>query len=117
MKPNFTDHRGTITDLLVTPDYSITHVTFTEGAIRGNHYHEHTTQHDFVLTGKLKCVTSMNGERKEIILSKTDTLFHPENQAHAYEAIEPSELVSICYGVRIGEDYEKDVIRLEKPLI
>ena len=117
MKPNFTDDRGTITDLLVTPDYSITQVTFTPGAVRGNHYHEQTVQYDFVLKGTIKCVTSLNGEKKEVTLHQGDTLIHPANQAHAYTTTEASELLSICYGIRKGDDYEKDVIRLETPLI
>lgn len=113
MKPNFTDERGTITDLSVTEDYSVTLVTFTPGAIRGNHYHKQTVQIDFLLKGSLRCVTSFEGERKEVVMKQGETLRHPENQQHAYEANEESELLSICFGVRKGTDYEKDVFRLE----
>lgn len=108
MKQNFTDERGTITDLVVTPDYSITHITFTEGAVRGNHYHKETVQHDFILKGKLLC--SQDGE--EFIVGQGDYIRHEPNRKHAYKAIEPSEMTSTCYGVRKGADYEKDVIRL-----
>lgn len=107
----FTDERGTITDLIVTPDYSITHITFNEGAIRGNHYHEKTVQHDFLLKGKLEWMVNEHSG----LLSRDgnqDIKIH-ENEKHAYKALEYSEIISICFGVRKGADYEKDVIRLE----
>ena len=49
----FTDARGTIKDLFVNDEYSVTHITFMPGAVRGNHYHENTQQTDLVLKGKL----------------------------------------------------------------
>lgn len=123
MKPNFTDERGTITDLLVTPDYSITHITFTEGAVRGNHYHKETEQVDIILNGKLRfaqCPINFISREEfkyygEITTGKS--LTHNPNIAHAYKATTKAEMISICWGVRKGEDYEKDVFRLETPLL
>lgn len=105
----FTDDRGTITDLLVTPECSVTHITFTTGAVRGNHYHEYTEQQDFVVKGLL--VSSVDGV--EEALYKGDCMKIAPNKKHAYKALEDSEIISICFGVRKGEDYEKDVIRIE----
>lgn len=113
MKPNHTDERGTITDLLVTPEYSITHITFTEGAVRGNHYHKETTQFDVILNGNLQ--VSVDGVVR--FLKPKEGVMIPPNKKHAYKAVEPSEMISICWGVRKGEDYEKDVFRLETPLL
>ncbi len=108
-----TDSRGTIKDLLVTPEYSITHITFRKGAVRGNHYHEKTTQVDFVLKGRL--VISLNGKEQEV--SKGSQITIPQGMKHAYKALENSATLSICFGVRKGKDYEKDTIRLETPLL
>jgi len=113
MANTFTDNRGTITDLLVTPEYSITHITFTEGAVRGNHYHEKTEQIDLILKGRLTC--AKDDEVVEVV--QGDRMHILPNVKHAYKAEEPSEMLSICWGVRKGEDYEKDVIRLETPLL
>jgi len=114
MKPNFTDERGTITDLMSNETCSVTHITFTKDAVRGNHYHEHTRQIDILLSGKLLC--SRNGN--EFIEGiQGSQIIHNANDRHAYKAIEDSEILSICFGVRKGVDYEKDVIRLEKPLL
>lgn len=102
------DNRGTIKDLLVGKDYSVTHITFKENAVRGNHYHKKTTQQDIVLKGKL--VLSENGH--ETIVNKGDHIFIDAEVRHAYRALEPSEIVSICFGVRVGGNYEKDTFRL-----
>src|ERR1035437_3899753 len=110
-KPNFTDERGTITDLLVTPDYSVTHITFTKGAVRGNHYHEQTIQRDFILKGKL--TFAKDDEIEEVYKHGVITIL--PGKKHAYKALEDSEMISICFGIRKGTDYEKDTIRLEVP--
>lgn len=109
----YTDDRGTIKDLLVTDDYSVTHITFESGAVRGNHYHENTTQYDLVLKGKL--LAAQND--KEQIVNEQAVILNQPNDKHAYKALEYSEIISICFGVRKGSDYEKDVIKLEVPLL
>lgn len=109
---SYTDSRGTIRDLFVNDEYSITHITFTEGAVRGNHYHKETTQYDFILNGKLSCVTSINGYKTDKIVTGKETIRHLPNCAHAYKAIEPTEMISICFGKRKGENYEEDTFRL-----
>lgn len=109
MLPNFTDKRGTITDLMVTPEYSVTHITFKKGAIRGNHYHKKTLQRDVILKGQLKCVTSLD----TFVVGTGQVIEHPAGVAHAYKAMKDSEIISICYGLRKGTDYEKDTYRLE----
>ncbi len=107
--PNtFTDSRGTIKDLAVTDEYSITHITFTPGAVRGNHYHEETFQFDQILKGKL--IFSKDGV--ETTVEKMDTMKCEPGERHAYKAVEYSEMISICFGKRIGHNYEKDVFRL-----
>lgn len=117
MKPNHIDERGTITDLLVTPEYSMTEVTFKKGAVRGNHYHEKTLQIDVIVRGNLLCVYE-NEEGKFSFEMKTgSTITLKVGVKHAYKAIEDSVMMSFCWGVRLGEDYEKDVIRLKEPLI
>lgn len=103
-----TDKRGTIKDLLVTDEYSITYITFNEGAVRGNHFHNETKQVDVVLKGVLLCKTD------EIIkeIGQGDSHIHYAGTPHAYQAITDSELLSICFGKRRGEHYEEDTFRL-----
>ena len=54
LKENFKDNRGKIIDVFVnSPKEHCLIVTFTKGAVRGNHYHKKSTQFSFVLNGKL----------------------------------------------------------------
>ncbi len=107
------DERGTIEDLKVGKDWSVTYISFKKGAVRGNHYHKETIQTDVILSGRLVHSNHI-GDR---IVKEGDIVVHTEHEPHAYMAIEASEMVSMCKGVRIGEDYSKDTYKLEKPLI
>lgn len=109
----FKDKRGIINDLLVSKKSAVTHITFKKGAVRANHYHNKTIQWDFIVSGKLICKSG----NKTIEVSEGEMIMHPAKVPHAYKAITNAEMVSITYGVRIGDAYEKDTIRLEKPLI
>ncbi len=108
------DDRGVISDLMVNGDYSITHITFKKGAVRGNHYHKKTRQYDFVLKGRLvyKSKDRVNHSKLETVLTEGESIGSYENVEHAYKALENSEILSICFGVRKGQNYEKDVFRL-----
>ena len=108
----FEDERGIIEDLKVGKDWSVTYITFKKGAVRGNHYHKKTIQYDFIASGKLRCEMVVNGKREVLIANTGDMIEHVPGNAHAYEAIEDSEMISTCHGVRIGENYEEDTFRL-----
>ena len=107
------DERGVIEDLYVGDDYAITRITFAVGAVRGNHYHKHTVQHDWITKGRLACVS---GEFTGVV-EKGFLVTHEKNKPHAYRAIEESEIISLVMGPRKGEDYESDTYRLETPLL
>ncbi len=109
----FSDSRGTIKDLLITDGYSVTFITFKEGAVRGNHYHEFTTQKDIILKGSLTC--ALDDEKTEVKVG--DYIQIEPKVKHAYKALEDSEMLSICWGIRKGNEYEKDVIRLDDKLL
>lgn len=120
LKPNFTDERGTITDLMVTPEYSVTHITFKKGAVRGNHWHNDTKQIDVLLKGKLFARKAILNPKEyetgiaEATIEAGTEIVHWPTEKHAYKALEDSEMISICFGVRKGEDYEKDTFRLSE---
>jgi len=117
MKPNYKDERGEITDLVVGKDVSVTRVTFTKKAIRGNHYHNKTLQKDIVIKGRLICIQDYKGSVTTTHVYKGDIISHRPGVAHAYKALTNSEIISVCFGKRVGENYESDTIRLKNPLI
>jgi quercetin dioxygenase-like cupin family protein len=107
--PNtISDSRGTIKDLLVTDDYSVTHITFNKDAVRGNHYHKETIQGDIVIKGSLLC---FQDDKKQTV-NIGDVVSHLAGVKHAYKALEDSEIISICFVKRRGEHYEEDTFRL-----
>ncbi len=113
---SFTDSRGTIKDLFVNDEMSVTEVTFKKGAVRGNHYHKETRQIDFVMSGELTAFTGGNVVTKEVVPEGEGMVFN-KGVPHAYKANKPSRVISICFGKRIGKNYEKDTFRLKTPLV
>jgi quercetin dioxygenase-like cupin family protein len=119
-KPNFVDRRGEIRDLLShEPIDAITYITCAKGAVRGNHYHKKTIQYDYVLKGEIRCVSKdmKTGRIARTTLRPGDLVYHPANEAHAFEALKHSIFLSFTRGPRNGTDFEKDTVRLEIPLI
>ncbi|KND50595.1 MAG: hypothetical protein AB202_03880 [Parcubacteria bacterium C7867-007] len=118
--PNFTDARGEIRDILTHVEIdAVTYITYETGAVRANHYHEHSEQWDYVLSGSLECYgrDGFEGEVEKAIIKAGDLVRHPIGEHHALKALEPSTTLSLTKGPRKGGDYEKDVIRLEVPLV
>lgn len=107
------DERGIIEDLKVGKDWSVTYISFRKGAVRGNHYHDKTFQQDQILSGRFICKTQ-HGE-EEVGTGKF--ILHSPGTHHAYKALEDGEMVSVCFGKRIGENYEEDTFRLKEKLL
>lgn len=115
-KINFQDSRGVIRDLIVgVPIDSITLVTFNRDAIRGNHFHTETVQHDYIIKGKILCrQQSAGGKIEEAILVEGDVVTHPAGVRHAFKALEDAAMISCTHGPRQGMDFEKDTTRLSE---
>jgi dTDP-4-dehydrorhamnose 3,5-epimerase-like enzyme len=116
---NFEDDRGTITDIFVNePKQHCTIIVTYKGAVRGNHYHKQSRQHDFIISGKLEVFSRRMGEAKieRVIVGPHDFLTWDPNVAHEFIALEDSTMMTFVDGVRGGHDYEKDTFRLSTPL-
>jgi len=113
------DDRGEIADLIQHENVNaITLITFTKGAVRGNHCHKETVQWNYVISGKIKLVTQMPGsDIVETILNVGDLAVTREHESHALQGLEASSLMVFTRGPRGGDAYELDTFRLEKPLI
>jgi hypothetical protein len=95
------DKRGIIKDLMVGKDWSVTYITFKKGAVRGNHVHKKTFQTDIIISGALE-------DAEGGVWGKQEVNEIWPNEPHAYKALENSEMISICFGKRIGDNYSKD---------
>lgn len=115
----FSDARGEIIDVLKKGmvEY-VTIIHSRKDAVRGNHYHKDTIQYLYVLSGKLRAVAQMPGEKPaEAILEAGDLIVNTPLERHAFKAIEETSFLVLTRGPRGGEDYEKDTFRLDVPLI
>ncbi len=113
--PNHEDARGEIRDILAHEAIdAVTFLTIKAGSVRGNHYHEHTVQWDYVLSGAIECYSQQgaDGHVQHATVRPGDLVRHEINEWHALKALEDASMLSLTKGPRNGQDYEKDVIRL-----
>ena len=125
LKKNFEVKRGKIIDVFVnSPKQHCLIVTFTKGAVRGNHFHKKSTQFSYLLSGELDFyfakVDKKSGKLKKIkktTIKKNTFITHYPYEAHAFKSKKQSVLVAFSCGIRGGKKYEKDTFRLKKKLI
>ena len=116
---NFEDGRGTITDIFTNePRQHCTIIHSTKGSVRGNHYHKHTHQSDFMVSGRMQVFSRKMGSDKivETIVGPRDFMEWELGEAHEFIALEDLTFVTFHNGPRGGEDYESDTYRFEPPL-
>ena len=118
-KINHEDSRGVIRDILIGIDIdAVTLLTAKAGSVRGNHYHKQSDQYLYIVSGRLTCAAQ---DRENPIETKEveggDLVINKAWEKHAFKAIEDSTLLSLTKGPRKGEDYEKDIFRLDKPIL
>lgn len=119
LKPAHTDERGAITDLISNEAIdAVTVITFAKGAVRANHYHKHTVQWNYVMSGEVLLATQQpGGERIERVLRKGEFAVTREHESHALQGLSDAEVLILTRGPRAGSQYEDDTYRLAEPLI
>jgi quercetin dioxygenase-like cupin family protein len=119
LRPAFSDERGTIIDVIDHETINaVTLITFTKGAVRGNHYHKETIQWNYLMSGKVLLRTRRNGqEAVDTIMAPGDLNSTGPEEHHALLALEDSEMMFFTKGPRGGKEYETDTFRMEVPLI
>lgn len=111
----FEDHRGVIEDLITRRIDAITEIFTREGAIRGNHVHEFTTQFAYVVSGKMLFVSQIDdGPLKSVLCGPGELVAEPPGVPHAWRAIEDTTVLVFTRGPRSGSAYESDTIRLSE---
>lgn len=122
---NHADDRGTIRDIFVSsPKDHCAIITFTENAVRANHFHKESTQYTYVIDGEILMATRLvdsrgdpAGDVEQVVLGAGDLVTHPPLHAHAFRALKASTILAFADGVRGGSDYENDVFRLKTSLV
>jgi len=113
MSSRFEDERGVIQDMLTEPVDAVTRIFTVAGAVRGNHVHHKTTQWTYVTWGRMLVVTrSTNGTLLERTFGPGDMFCELPGVAHAWKALDDTQVLVFTRGPRSGENYESDVVRL-----
>lgn len=114
----FKDDRGEITDLLENENINaITRITFSQGSVRGNHYHKETTQWNYLISGRIKLVSQVPGEPVvETMMNPGDFTVTEPHVRHALVGMDDADLLVFTKGPRGGKEYESDTFRLDVPL-
>ena len=109
----YEDERGTIEDLLEGPLDSVTRIWTRQGAVRGNHTHNETTQWTYVVSGSLQVVTRRpGGEPFTEVVGIGDLVCEEPGIEHAWKALEDTVVLVFTRGPRSGANYESDTQRL-----
>ncbi|RJR13513.1 hypothetical protein C4585_01935 [Candidatus Parcubacteria bacterium] len=117
--PAFEDARGAIIDIFVgKPKEHITIITTEKGGVRGNHYHKHSQQSDYLVDGSFDVYYQRVGEEKveHVVWNAGELIEWDLSEAHEFIAREYSTFITFINGPRGGDDFEKDTYRLETPL-
>jgi quercetin dioxygenase-like cupin family protein len=91
----------------------VTIVSTKAGAVRGNHYHDETTQWAYVVAGRMLMTDGVH----EFEVTVGDIVRDDPGSPHAWRAVEDTVCVVFVQGPRAGDNYEADTTRLETPLI
>lgn len=118
MSQRFEDERGWIDDLLANID-GVTEIFTKKGAVRGNHTHRQTMQYTYVVSGRLlfACWDHDDQVRIETEHGPGEMVVEMTLVPHAWKALEDTKVLVFKRGTGAGGDYERDVIRMEVPLL
>lgn len=116
IQPTHVDERGIIIDLF--NEKGIEHIgciSFTRGALRGNHYHKKAKEYTYVLRGKIslfiKNVAQDNPRVEEHIIEGGHLVFIPPYYSHALLAHEDSEILHLADKTREHDALEADTFQ------
>lgn len=116
MSDRYEDGRGVIQDLFGPVD-AVTEIFTRQGAVRGNHVHEQTTQWTYIVSGQLYMLLQDEDGLHPRVAVQGDLVCEPPGKPHAWKAMEDTKVLVFTKGPRSGEDYESDTRRLEKPIL
>lgn len=118
LTPDYSDDRGTITDLINGVDIRHAAVITSVGdTTRGNHFHHVAGQYTFVISGEIEVLWQEPGEAVETAKLKSGGYaYFPPKCAHAIHFLTDSELLTLTTQERDDGGYEQDTVRLDIPL-
>lgn len=114
---NFQDERGRITDIFYKVELNhVAIISSFPNVIRGNHYHAHSTQHMYIISGSLEYwyQNDQMATSSFEVCTPGDVITSDKSEIHALKiGNEGCVFLAFTEGVRGGDDYESDTYRVE----
>ncbi len=112
IKPEFTDERGAITNVLEAPINHVAIISSKKGTIRANHYHPEQIQYVYLISGKFESVSKdlRNGEGakvEKVVVEAGNLIITPPMIAHAMRFLEDSVMLNMTTDDRNPENFDK----------
>ncbi len=117
IKPEFSDERGAISNILEEPICHVAIITSKKGSIRANHYHPTQTQYCYLISGKYestsKSLKESNAKTETITVEPGDLIITPPMIAHAMRFVQDSVFLNLTPGGREPEKFEEHTKKYE----
>lgn len=108
---NFSDDRGSLTQLVHDGWKQVNYITSIAGAIRGNHYHKENVEAFYVISGRFKLTAQKinDSQTEEYEMKAGDFFVVQPNINHSFEYLEDTQLISM-YDIGVEKaDGSKDI--------
>lgn len=106
----FPDERGLLVQICHEGYQQVNAVFSKKGAVRGNmHYHKHTRESFFILSGCVKVTAALDGAREEKIFRTGDMFGFAPNVRHTFAYLEDTYLTALYSEPVDGPDGVRDI--------
>ncbi len=112
IKPEFTDERGAITNVLEEPINHVAIISSKKGTIRANHYHPEQIQYVYLISGKFESVSKdlRKGDSAKVekaVVEAGNLVITPPMIAHAMRFLEDSVMLNLTTADRDPANFDK----------
>ena len=112
IKPEFTDERGAITNVLEEPINHVAIISSKKGTIRANHYHPEQIQYVYLISGKFESVSKDlrggdDAEVEKVLVNAGNLIATPPMIAHAMRFLDDSVMLNMTTDDRNPENFDK----------
>lgn len=106
----FTDERGSITQLVHDGWKQVNYITSKAGVLRGKHYHKHNEEAFYVISGEfeLELTDIKTGEKETYIIKEKDFFLIKSYVSHSFKYTKDTTLISM-YSNGVEEGDNKDI--------
>lgn len=111
IKPEFSDNRGSIANILEKPICHVAIITSKKGSIRANHYHPKQFQYVYLISGEYESISknlkAKDAKKQKIVVRPGNLVITPPMTAHAMRFLEDSVMLNLTTGQRYNRNFER----------